>query len=250
MFKKLLIKPYLILFSIVLIGTNCSDKKETCFYTSGKEITQDLRLGEFKYLNLNDNIDYYLKKDTANWIELTCNEKTLSLIEIKITSDELKISNSATCNFFRNYETKNKAIIHYKSIEKINFTGSKKIISLDTISTKYLYVHLLKGAGSIQLMIDCDRFETSATGYGDLTILGKTNSYFVEQKEISTYNLLDLKTKDSIRIIQKSINKMKINGESCVIRGKIEKSGNIYYKGSPLNIDIEQLYKGKLISLN
>ncbi len=64
------------------------------------------------------------------------------------------------------------------------------------------------------------------------------------------HNLLTLATKDSIRIIQRSINKMKIDVNGCALRGKIEKSGDIYYKGYPTNIDIELLNKGKLISLN
>ncbi len=243
-------KNFLFLFIISLICLNCTNKKDTCFYTSGKEITQRIPLGKFKYLYLKDNIDYYLINDTSNWIELTCNEKTLPLIDIQTSSDELIISNSASCNFLRDYENNNKAIIHYKSIERINFTGSKKLISLDTITSNILAVYLLKGVGSIELKIDCNRFETSASGYGDITILGKSNSYLVEQRGMSTYNLFNLLAKDSIRSNQQSINKMNLNAQGCALRGIIEKSGNIYYKGLPSNIDIEQLNKGKLISLN
>ena len=248
LFKNNLFKFTLI--SISFLCAECSNKKETCFYTSGKIVTQQIPLGEFKYLYLEDNIDYYLTRDTTNWIELTCDDKTLPMIEIQVLANELRISNTATCNFLRNYETKNKAIIHYKKIEKINYTGSKKITSLDTITTDILAVYLLKGAGSIQLNIECNRFETSSSGYGDLTIKGKCNSYLVEQRGISTYNLSELTAKDSIRSIHQSINKMNLNTEGCALRGRIEKSGNIYFKGIPSYIDIELLNKGKLISLN
>lgn len=250
LFKKHLINFNFLIISIAFSASNCSDKKENCFYTSGQTISQRIPLENFKYVYLEDNIDYYLIQDTSNWIELTCDEKTLPFINIQVSANELKINNFATCDFLRNYETNNKAIIHYKTIEKINFTGSKKITSLDTLKSDILAVYLLKGAGSIQLSIDCNRFETSSNGYGDLTIEGNCNSYLVVQRRISTYNLLNLKTKDSIRTIQQSINQMKIDANGCALRGKIEKSGDIYYKGYPTNIDIELLNKGKLISLN
>ncbi len=250
LFKSTFKKLNFLFIPIAIIVSNCSEKKETCFYTSDKTINQRITLENFKYLYLEDNIDYYLIQDSINWIELNCDQKTLPLINIQVSDNELKINNFATCNFLRNYEPNNKAIIHYKKIEKINFTGSRKVCSTDTIKSDNLALYLLKGAGSIQLTIECNRLETSSNGYGDLTINGRCNSYLAVQRGMSTYNLLHLQTKDSIRTIQQSINKMKIDANGCALRGKIEKSGDIYYQGYPSNIDVDLLNKGKLIPLN
>ena len=104
LFKKHLINFNFLIISIAFSASNCSDKKENCFYTSGQTITQRIPLENFKYVYLEDNIDYYLTQDTTNWIELTCDEKTLPFINIQVSANELKINNFATCDFLRNYE--------------------------------------------------------------------------------------------------------------------------------------------------
>jgi len=214
-------------------------------------ISKSIEVSDFDQMYIEDIFDINLIQDTVSKIEIIAESDLIP--EIKFTVDEkriLTISNNNTARWADNYNrpTLN---ISVDTLRSITLNSPSKIVSQNTILTHELIIVSKAEYSDINLNITCDNFyfACSETSGGNLNIEGTTNKFTVYQRgsyEIDTENFIA----NYIFIEQNSIANCYIHVLKELII-KILRSGNIYYKGDPYNIEyLNEKAKEQLITLD
>ena len=187
--------PLLFLVFANLLLNSCQKD----IFSNGPEVEEDRLIeGSFQVIELNDNVDVNLVRDTDSYDGythihiLTC-ENLMSRIRTEIHGDTLTISNKNRFNWLRPYDYPLVATVAYNSIYKILFnsngdlttdslTGVMSNEEGNELSTLLLFVE--GGSGNINLSVRCQRLYTNyqfGTSYvtlnGDARIAYTSTSY-------------------------------------------------------------------------
>ena len=235
---------------MVLFFVSC--KKENaldCFKSNGKEITETRDLGTFTIIKLHDKIDLNIFKGTEFKVDVVAGEHIIKNIKTTVSDGVLSIDNNNKCNFVRGYKRSVTVNITLPYIVRVESRGVGTIRFNDVFSQDTIQL-LAENSGDIYLNGTFNQITTSSHGNGDIYLSGTcdrlygytfgTNLLLADKLTINTYVFVE----------NISIGDCYINAPAG---GKLEyniwRSGNIYYRGNPLEINSfsKGVGKGQLI---
>ncbi|MFM7311554.1 MAG: GIN domain-containing protein, partial [Flavobacteriales bacterium] len=161
---------------------------------------------------------------------------------------ELFISNNNTCNFMRRYDHALKMKICAPAFPKIQNFGTGRVFTSDTLHGAFFQLENRSASGTVDLILDMDSLVVAShTGVADVALRGKARvaNYFNQG--------LGLFQADEMHAVHvyannSSIQDMSIRGMGYLF-ARIDYSGNIYYAGSPTQIDLDERSNGRLLPL-
>lgn len=242
------------IYMIVIFIALCSCKKaenRSCFKNAGNEKTEVISLKSIDSLFLYDNIIYTLIPDTITFLELSGGENLLNHIEYLDFDKKLVIRNNNKCNFLRSFKKKIKAAIHIQKINYIHYEGTEGLKNKDTLKSGELRLIIRDGAGPVDLTVKNSYQSAVIThGWGDFTLRGSSSSVFLNCNTNSFCNTVDLKVKNTLKVLSNTGGNMTVNSEGTNLEAIIKRDGNILYEGTPNTIDLDKTGDGMLIKLN
>jgi len=235
---------YLIFYSIILTIFSC--QKEASIFSAG-EIAKELRyLDAFNAIELYDCFDVYLKSDTINKIEIEAGKKQFQNIETSVLNGVLTITDSNKMQFLKGYD-KLKLYISVDSLTSVNVYDASKLLTNDTLNVADLNILFVSQLGSCNITINARSLGLDIWyGAGDYILKGKTNHARLNACELSFIYADALET-NSVYVLNNGMGDcyVKSNGSLGV---EINDSGNIYYSGNPVDLQItSHSGNGKLI---
>ncbi|MFM9986018.1 MAG: head GIN domain-containing protein [Flavobacteriales bacterium] len=227
-----------ILGSAVMLLSNSCNKENApdCFQMAGDFATVKRDIDDFESIELRDYITIELYDSSETFVEITAPKNLIPEIETKVENGKLEIENKNTCNFVRSFKKRITVRIYAPNFIDIQNFGTGDIRSINTISSSYFKIENRKAAGeiNISLMVDSVSINTH-TGVANVTLQGQAQMAGLFNQGLGIIDARNLITSEAY-VNNSSINDVYVYSDGYLF-GYIQFSGNIYYNGSPDQID-------------
>lgn len=243
-----------ILFLLVVCSTMLSCKKaedRSCFKSIGDSTEKDVFVEEFNELFLGHNMNYTLVEDTIPFVRLKGGKNLLNLIHFTVQDSILSITNNNRCNFLRKYDRLVEAEIHFTKLQRIDYKGSHDLIGLDTIRGTFFNLRLAQASGNVNVLVHTDLLNGFVNdGSGDYIFKGKTKFAHIQAYSNGFADTRELLVENKLEVTSRSSRSVYCNAEGIELKVTINGTGNVYYSGNPLSIELERSSSGNLLPLN
>lgn len=248
--KKLLY----ILLVICCLGCN-SENAWDCFQTTGDIVRQEYEIDEFNKIIIWNRVQLFISQGNLFKVEVETGENLLNEVRVRVEDSILKVSDRNSCNFTRDYDVTKVFVTFPKDSLEIRNSSGLTVTGQGPISFEKLVLISEDRLQEDQFHIDGDfRFdnldvtslEIEANGISKFYLEGKaTNAVFnlfdgdgrIEAADLEIFNLI---------ILHRSTNDMIVNPINR-IRGRILSLGDVRAQNRPPNVDVEELFTGRLI---
>jgi hypothetical protein len=239
-------KRIVIVLLILVSILNFSCKKKDCLKSAGDRSSESRNLGTFRKIEIYNYFNVYLKQDTVNKIEIEAGENQVPNIETSVIDSVLIISDLNACGFIKGYADKN-LYISVDTLNEVEVFDGVNLYSVDTLKFSSLKVKFVSDIGHCDLTVDCNRLTFQVWyGTGDYFLKGKTNYLYFDIEYLAFGYANELEAQ-SAYVYQNSMGNSYVN-VAGQLRALIVDEGNIFYKGNPAEIIIEEHSgSGKLI---
>lgn len=237
---------------VLFILLSCSKEEDrSCFKSIGTVISKEINFTSIEELVLKSDITYVLFRDSLDKIILKGGKNLLNFVTINQAGKQLSIENNNECSFLRDYKDDIVVEIHFSTLKKIAYGGSKKIINTISLQLDSLWIDAFDGSGVIQLNVQTNYLKLSSNfGYTDFLING-TSDYLLCHLGGSSYaSLYDLTVNDSLTVVSNSQRDILVKPAAIRLKAQLNQSGNVLYKGIPSSILYSRYGKGELINKN
>lgn len=243
--------------SLILMGS-CGIS-EDCFKGNGNQITQTFALEGFTKIKVYDGVGLVVKEGPNYEVKITTSDNIIDNIEVKLQDNMLVIKDNSTCNIARDYGQTTVIItipdgtvfpliqeleLHCKSEQKIQSEGilHSPIVRLFSLGDDGDGA----GTGDFYINVDNGQFVVESNNVSNFYINGHSNEmllnfYFGNGRFYGK----DLHV-ENIRVYHRGSNDMMVYPIQK-IEGTISATGNIILKNVPPVVDVEELFRGRVI---
>ncbi|MDZ4664607.1 MAG: DUF2807 domain-containing protein [Bacteroidota bacterium] len=227
---------YIWVFVAGAVFTSCNKSSPDCFKKAGKDSSIERIVTPFKVVLLETNIEVTLIKGIDYKVEIFGGSNLLKKITTSVDSGTLVIDNDNGCNFVRGYDHKLKVIVTAPEYDKVITNSVGSIITNSDFVQDTMFFS--SEGGDMIINGTYAHLSTSSHGNGNVYFKGATNKMYVymngtnylyaEEGTISNYIFIE-----SVSLADAYIT-APTNG---TFEYHIWKTGNIYYKGTPVSVD-------------
>jgi len=244
-----------ILFLITLITfLGCdSDKGLNCFQAAGDTIEEEFTVDAFSKITVWERTQLIIKQGETQKVVVETGENLLNDIEVQVKDGILNIRNNNGCNVVRDYGL-TKVYVTTPNIESIRNSSGLPVESIGTLSFPALALisedleeeDAFHKDGDFKLDLQVENLQIVANGLSNFFLSGTADTanfeIFAGDGRIEAENLLI----GELTIFHRGTQDMIVNPQEA-IRGKIVSLGNVIAKNRPPIVEVEELYRGRLI---
>ena len=193
---------------------------------SGKIITQEREVAEFRKVHLKGSGKVFLTPGEEQSLEIKTDDNIMPLVETQVNGKKLTIShgnNRLRPTFFEVYIT-------VQNLEGVGISGSGNIVGQDRFVTDTLYVEI-SGSGDMDLEVETGLLENKISGSGSLQLSGKAEDYTVSVSGSGKINAFDVDAKH-VSVQVSGSGDCRVSASES-LDARISGSGNVHYKGRP-----------------
>jgi len=243
-------KNYLYTLSLIFLAS-CNIINP--LYDEGEYIETSIEVGDFTQLEVHNIFNIEIIDDTETYVLYKGGENILEQMHYTTENNTLKLDHKFI-NWANNYKMPTLEI-HVPEIEKIHLYSSGYLSSLNQLSGERIEVSIHEEASIYEIDLKIKYaslyFHSQGSASGTIAFSGECTLATYTLNGSTNIQASDLIT-ERIGIVQNSLGDAHIYVEN-MIRATFYKSGNIYYKGNPEDIEVEykqinnQDASGKLI---
>jgi hypothetical protein len=253
LFRKVL---FLVSFSaafLVLFSGCDSENGWDCTQKAGTIVQTEFTVQPFSKILVWERIKLFVKQGDEQKVVVETGENLMTDIEVSVTDGKLEIHNNNSCNLVRDYGL-TKVYITSPNITEIRSSTGLPVESIGVI--QYPSLTLLSEDrqnedqyhtdGDFRLDLEVENLNIVANGLSNFYLSGSaTNAsfgFYASDCRIFAENLIV----QNLNLFHRSTADMIVNPQQS-IRGKIVSLGNVVSKNRPPIVEVEQLYRGRLI---
>jgi len=242
----------LLMAVIFLVACN-SESAPDCFQNTGDIVRDEVVLVDFTKITVFENVGLVLKEGPEIKVEVETGEFLRDEVEVTVTDGRLLLRNTNDCNYVREYGL-TKVYVTAPNITEIRSSTGLKIESdgvlaykrLTLISESFNNSESETTDGEFDLQLDTDNVTIVVNGITYFKLRGKTEFLVmtvaagdsrIEAEELQT-QFVDFDHRGSNDLI--------VNPQQ-LIKGEIRGTGDVISLNQPPLIQVEELYKGRLI---
>lgn len=229
-----------------------SEHANDCFQTSGAIIQQEIMLPSFTKILVNRDIELIIKEGIEQKVVIETGTNLLSDVTAVIDEDKLVLTDNNTCNYFRDYNI-TKVYVTSPNITEIRSSTQYDVRSDGVLTYPTLTIFSEDYSapdsftiGNFHLQLDNNTFNIVFNNLSNCYVSGATNNLNITfasgTSRFEGRNLLA----QHVSLWNRSSNDMIINPQQSV-SGTISGTGNVISVNQPPIVNVEQLYKGRLI---
>ncbi len=222
-----------------------------CFKSNGKTSSQLRSLPAFDSVLVNDNVEVFILNGPEYKVEILAGEHVAGNILAEVKNRGLEISNSNKCNFVRGYHHQFKAIVTTPRLLRVTHNGYADLhLDRDLGFTQDSLSLRAGGAGNIRVNGHFKYINSSTQCDGDIYLNGSTGEAIIYVAGTSFIYADGLAVSDHLYTASYTSGNCSFSlNNTTLFDGYIRKSGNIYYSGTALTVNIinDDNAPGKLI---
>ncbi len=219
----------------LFLSCNKQDSPD-CFQTAGEYATVRRELEPFTLIELHDYVQLELFDTNVHFIEISAPENLITDIATELSGGKLEIRNDNTCNWVRSFKNKITVRIYAPAFHEIENFGTGNITSINQLQESRLKIENRHSAGLVRLDVLMDTLSLYIhTGVSDALLTGSATTTEIFNQGLGFVDARDLQSQYTF-CNNSSINDIYINAEQYLY-ALIQFSGNIFYSGSPNDVD-------------
>lgn len=239
---------------LVFLFVNCdSENAPDCFKSSGDIVQAVIPVPSFTKILVWDKTKLFIEQGPAQEVRVETGENLIDKIKVSVVDGRLEIHNNNSCNYSRDYGI-TKIYVTSPNITEIRSSTGYLIESIGTLSYPELALlsedHNAEGQfhtdGDFKIALDVENLKVTANGLSKFYLSGKatTATFGLYAGDCRIYSQ-DLAVQD-LQLYHRSSGVMVVNPQQS-IKGKIVSVGDVISKHTPAIVEVEELYKGRLI---
>ncbi|MFS4494904.1 head GIN domain-containing protein [Maribacter sp. 2308TA10-17] len=230
-----------------------SDSAPDCFQSAGDLIREEVKVADFTKITVFENVGLVLKQGPEIKVEVETGENLLNEVEVTVEDGRLLLRDTNDCNFVREYGL-TRIFVTAPNIGEIRSSTGLKIESdgvlaypiLRLISESFNNPESETTDGEFDLELDTNDVTVIVNGIAYFRLQGETGFFGatiaagdsrIEAQDLIA-NLVDIDHRGSNDIL--------VNPQQ-IIKGEIRGTGDVISFNEPDLIQVEQLFKGRLI---
>lgn len=239
---------------IILMLSACSPENSwDCTKSAGEIKQQEFLVESFEKILIWDRIKLVIQQGSPQKVVVETGENLMDDIEVSVTAGKLEIRNNNTCNYVRDYGI-TKVYVTSPNISEIRSSSGYLTESIGTLSFPELSLISEDASsegqyhtdGDFKLNLDVENLNVVANGLSKFYLSGNaTNATFGLYAGDCRIYSEDLIVQD-LQVYHRSSGPMVVNPQLS-IKGKIVSVGDIISKNRPPVVEVEELYRGRLI---
>jgi hypothetical protein len=235
---------FYILACLLFAATGC--KKKGCFESSGDNTTSTRATTPFYEIHAYDNINIVLTQDTTYAITIEAGSHLQPFIKADIQNNVLTLTNNSACSWLKGPSETITAHLSVKALARINLYGSGTITSANTLTGSSLFLDAYEAVSSVAITMQVQQLtlliREENTEY-DLSGSAAYASVYCGQK--GTMNL------GALQVVKMDLDQRSIRDAHVWVTDelnvRVQYKGNVYYKGSPVQINYQHYNDGRLL---
>lgn len=239
---------------LVLFFAGCSsDSGWDCIQTAGTVVRKEVALPSFTKILVWERTKLFIQQGDEQKVIVETGENLMSDVKFSVTDGRLEIHNNNGCNMLRDYGI-TKVYITAPNITEIRSSTGYTIESMGVL--RYPSLSLASEDqqnedqyhidGDFKLDLDVQNLTIVANGLSKFYLNGSaakaTFGLYAGDCRIYAKNLVV----SDLYVFHRSTGPMEVNPQES-IRGKIVGLGNVVSINRPPIVEVEELYRGKLI---
>lgn len=238
---------------LLFLITACdSEDANNCFQKTGAIIQQEVVVSNFEKILVNRDVELIVKEGTEQRVVIETGENLINDVTVLVTDNRLILTDNNGCNYVRGYGI-TKVYVTAPNITEIR-SSTQYDVSSDGVLTYSSLTVLSEDfnvpgtftVGNFKLEIDNNNFSLVFNNLSNCFISGKTNNlnltFAAGTSRFEGRNLIA----QNVQVSNRSSNDMIVNPQQQ-IKGKISGVGNVISVNRPATVQVEELYKGRLV---
>jgi hypothetical protein len=229
-----------------------SENAGDCFQKAGSIIQLEVSVANFDKILVNRDVELIIEEGATQKIVIETGKNLMNDVSAIVINGRLTLTDENTCNYVRDYGI-TKVYVTSPNITEIRSStqydvSSKGVLTFPSlsVSSEDYNVPDTFTNGDFRLQIDNDSFRLVFNNISNCFISGQTNNlnitFAAGTSRFDGRNLIA----QNVNISNRSSNDMIVNPQQS-ITGKISGPGNVIAVNQPPTVDVEELYKGRLI---
>lgn len=244
----------IIYLAVILFFAGCdSDTGWDCIKTRGEVVEREIAVPDFSEILVWQQIKLFVKYGTDHKVVVRSGENLIRDIEVIVVNGSLQISDKNGCNLLRDYGL-TEVYVTSPNITKIRNSSGLTVESigilpypiLSLLSEDYSGEDDYYADGDFNLQLEVEHLSVTANGLASFYLSGSavyanfglfSGNCRIFAEELSV---------EKLEIYHRSTSNMMVNPQQS-IKGKIVSLGDVISKNKPPIVEVEELYKGRLI---
>ncbi len=237
-----------------LLLWNCnSESAPDCFQNAGTITKETIEVPNFTKITVFENVKLTIKQGEETKVEVETGKYLRNDVSVTVEEGRLLLRDTNSCNFTRKYGLTHVFVTVPNITEIRSSTGlaikSDGVLSfpnLALISENFNNPEAKFTSGEFILNLDSNKVNIISNGMAYFNLRGKTISFNIMfaagDSRLDAEKLLV----ENISVNHRGSNDMRINPQAS-LKGVLRGTGDVVSFNRPAIVDVEQLYKGRLI---
>lgn len=244
------ILKYIFLFTLIIACD--SEDAGDCFQKAGSIIQEEIIVSSFDKILVNRDIELIIKEGVIQSVIIETGENLMNDVIAEVVDGRLTLTDNNTCNYVRDYgitkvyiTSPNISEIRSSTQYDISSDGVLNYPSLTVLSEDFGVTDVFN-VGDFRLQINNNSFRVVFNNLSVCYVSGETDNLSVTfaagTSRFEGRNLIAQK----VTVSNRGSNDMIVNPQQEII-GKISGIGDVISVNAPAIIDVEEVYRGRLI---
>lgn len=233
---------YFLLIPAFLLS--CEGNLGDCLSGAGDPTSKEFSVGDFTQIDVHDNIDLTIVQGAESKVTIYSTKNLIGNISVEVVENELVLMDLNICDFVREYGLVS-AVIELPKLTKVRCSGGSQIRTEGVISGDNLVLVSERSTGDFTFEINYINFRIVSNNLSNYYISGAADfakiGFYAGDGRYEGKNL----EADRTEIFHRGTNDM-VLGPTTEIKGKMVNTGDVYYIGSPNDIDVEITGRGAI----
>jgi len=245
----------LALFLILLLGCN-SENASDCFQNAGEMIQEEIDVAAFSTITVFEGVKLVVKQGAEQKVTLATGEFLRNDISLEVAEGRLTIRNENRCNLVRDFglttvfvTSPNISEIRSSTGFPIKSDGVLRYPSLSLLSESFGVPEAETTDGEFEIEVSNTRLNIVSNGIAYFHLKGNTENFnsviAAGDSRVDAQYLLA----EHIVINHRGSNDILVNPKQS-LKGTLTGTGDVISFNQPFVVEVEALYKGKLIFKN
>jgi hypothetical protein len=243
---------FLLVLSLLLISCN-GDNVPDCFQNAGEMVRRPVDVSEFSTITVFENLNVVLKQGDEQRVEVETGEYLFNDVSAVVEDNRLVLRNENSCNYVRDYgfttvyiTSPNITEIRSSTGLLISSDGVLNYPSLTLLAESYSNPETETTDGSFDLNLNSTTIRITVNGIAYFKLQGNTDNFNVNvaagDSRIEAGELVS----ENVTVNHRGSNDVFVNPQQR-LGGVIRGTGNIISVNTPPEVDVEELFTGRLI---
>ncbi len=245
-------RRFYLVFFLILISCN-GENVPDCFQNAGDLVREQIDLPEFAKITVFENLNVVLKQGNEQSVEIETGEYLRNEVTAIVEEDRLVLRNENSCNYVRDYglttvyiTSPNLTEIRSSTGLLISSDGVLEYPTLSLIAESFNNPETETTDGSFDMELKSSTVRITVNGIAYFKLRGETENLNLNIAAGDSRIEAQLLVSENVNLNHRGSNDVFVNPQQS-LSGVIRGTGDVISVNTPPEVDVEEIFNGRLI---